>query len=63
MAQWMRRFWNDDDGQDIIEYSLLITFIVIACMWFVGASRGPVNGVWTTANGTISTASTAGGGG
>jgi len=62
MAQWMWRFWTDDAGQDIIEYSLLITFIVIACMWFVGAGRDPVNGVWTTANSTISSANTTGGG-
>ena len=59
MREQLRRFWNDESGQDLIEYSLLITFIAIACMWFVGAGRGPVNGVWTTANGHVNNAAAA----
>jgi len=59
MALWLRRFAAEEDGQDIIEYSLLITFVAIACMWFVGAGRDPVKGVWTSANSTISVAATA----
>jgi Flp pilus assembly pilin Flp len=56
MVEQLRRLWNDEGGQDLIEYSLLITFIAIACMWFVGAGHDPVNGVWTTANGQITSA-------
>ena len=63
MSEQLRRFWLDEAGQDLIEYSLLITFIAIACMWFVGAGRDPVNGVWTTANGHVNKAATAAGGG
>jgi Flp pilus assembly pilin Flp len=59
MAQWLRRFLDDEQGQDIIEYSLLITFIAIACMWFVGAGRDPIAGMWTTANNHVSAAGTA----
>jgi Flp pilus assembly pilin Flp len=59
MCEQLRRFWDDEGGQDLIEYSLLITFIAIACMWFVGAGRGPVNGVWTTANGHVTSAAAA----
>ena len=61
MIEQFRRFRDDESGQDLIEYSLLITFIAIACMWFVGAGRDPVNGVWTTANGHIDNAATAAG--
>jgi len=61
MSDWMRRFWVEEEGQDIIEYSLLITFIAIACMWFVGQGHDPVNGIWTTANNSITTAKTASG--
>jgi Flp pilus assembly pilin Flp len=56
MLELMRRFWREESGQDLIEYSLLITFIAIACMWFVGAGRDPIQGVWTTSNSHISTA-------
>jgi len=59
MSEQLRRFWGDEDGQDLIEYSLLITFIAIACMWFVGAGRNAVQGVWTTGNTAVSSASRA----
>ena len=63
MFECARRFWGEEEGQDLIEYSLLITFIAIACMWFVGLGHDPVNGIWTTANNSIKTASSASGGG
>lgn len=50
MAQWLRKVWAEDDGQDMIEYSLLITFIAIAVMWVMGSTRPAVNGVWTASN-------------
>lgn len=63
MSHWIRRFWSEEDGQDIIEYSLLITFIAIACMWFVGSGRNAVNGIWTASNSTVVNAQTAANGG
>jgi Flp pilus assembly pilin Flp len=63
MSEHFRRFWRDEAGQDLIEYSLLITFIAIACMWFVGAGRNAVQGVWTTANTSATAANSAANGG
>ena len=54
----MREFWREESGQDIVEYSLLITFIAIATMWVIAGSRPAVNGIWTGANTTITNAST-----
>jgi Flp pilus assembly pilin Flp len=59
MTAQLTRFWNDEDGQDLIEYSLLITFIAIACMWFVGSGRNAVQGVWTSANTATTSAQSA----
>jgi Flp pilus assembly pilin Flp len=59
MIEQFSRFWTDEGGQDIIEYSLLITFIAIACMWFVGAGQPAVHGIWTTANSHVSAAGSA----
>jgi Flp pilus assembly pilin Flp len=56
MIQTLCRFWRDDEGQDLIEYSLLITFIVVACMWFVGAGASPVKTIWTSANNQVTRA-------
>ena len=63
MHEQLRRFWRDESGQDMIEYSLLITFIAIACMWFVGSGRNAVTGIWTTANGVTTSAAGAANGG
>lgn len=65
MLEKLRTIWREEEGQDLIEYSLLITFIAIACMWFVSQGRGPVKNIWTTGNSHIAAANTAatGGGG
>jgi Flp pilus assembly pilin Flp len=54
--QWIRQFQADESGQDIIEYSLLICFIAIACMFMVGAGGPAVNAIWTSANTRMTTA-------
>jgi Flp pilus assembly pilin Flp len=58
MAQRLYQFWREEDGQDLIEYSLLITFIAIACLAFVGANRPAVSGIWSTSNSQLAAANT-----
>jgi Flp pilus assembly pilin Flp len=50
MKQFLFNFWREEDGQDLIEYSLLITFIAIACAAIIGSGRPAVNGVWQQSN-------------
>lgn len=59
MSKLLVRFWREEEGQDLIEYTLLITFIAIACMWFVGAGGPTIQGVWSTSNSTVNQASAA----
>ena len=35
MAQWLHDFWLEEEGQDLIEYSVMITFIAVTCLAFV----------------------------
>ena len=56
MLQRLHDFWLEEEGQDLIEYSLLITFIAIACLALVGAGKPAVNGIWTQANSRLVTA-------
>ena len=56
MVQRLHDFWQEEEGQDLIEYSLLITFIAIACLALVGAGKPAVNGIWTQANSRLVTA-------
>ena len=59
MWQFLYTFWREDDGQDLIEYSLLITFIAIATAAVVGSGTNVIRGIWTTSNSTIAQANTA----
>jgi Flp pilus assembly pilin Flp len=56
MAAYLHNFWQDESGQDLIEYSLLITFIAIACAALIGAGRPAVNNIWIGANNQLAQA-------
>jgi Flp pilus assembly pilin Flp len=57
--QLLIHFWQDESGQDLIEYSLLITFIAIACLALIGAGRPSVNAIWLATNSQITAAGSA----
>jgi Flp pilus assembly pilin Flp len=59
MLQRIKALWAEDDGQDIIEYSLLICFIAIASMWLLGSGQPAVNQIWTSANSHLTKANNA----
>jgi len=50
MTEYILNFLREDEGQDLIEYSLLITFIAIACAAIMGAGRPAVNQIWQASN-------------
>lgn len=55
----LRRFWNDEQGQDLIEYTLLMAFVALAsAALFIGAG-GSVKGIWATTNSRLAAANTA----
>lgn len=45
-----------EQGQDLIEYSLLITSIAIACLAPISSGHPATEAVWQTANSEISLA-------
>ncbi|MGA2144794.1 MAG: Flp family type IVb pilin [Bryobacteraceae bacterium] len=56
--QWIRTFWGDEHGQDLIEYTLLLAFVALAsAAIFIGAG-GSVSGIWSTSNSQLAAAST-----
>jgi Flp pilus assembly pilin Flp len=53
---YLRAFWNDEQGQDLIEYTLLMAFVALAsAALFLGAG-GSINKIWTTTNTQLSNA-------
>ena len=59
MTTLLHNFWNDEQGQDLIEYTLLLAFVCLAsAALFIGAG-GSVSGIWTAANSRLVAANTA----
>jgi Flp pilus assembly pilin Flp len=47
---------KDEQGQDLIEYTLLMAFVALAsAALFLGAG-GSIKGIWTTTNAQLSSA-------
>jgi Flp pilus assembly pilin Flp len=53
------QFVQDESGQDLIEYSLLITFVAIACLALIASGRPATNAIWTSANTQLTSAQSA----
>lgn len=54
----LKAFWNEEDGQDMVEYSLLLAFIALAAVGLLSGIKGSINKVWSSINTTLtSTAS------
>jgi Flp pilus assembly pilin Flp len=53
---YLQNFWNDEQGQDLIEYTLLMAFVALAsAALFLGAG-GSIKGIWVTTNNQLSQA-------
>ncbi len=56
MKNFISNFLNDEQGQDLIEYTLLMAFIALAsAAIFIGAG-GSVANIWSSASTQLSTA-------
>jgi Flp pilus assembly pilin Flp len=54
----LRNFWHDEQGQDLIEYTLLMAFVALAsAALFIGAG-GSIKGIWKTTNSQLTQANT-----
>lgn len=48
--------WNDESGQDLIEYTLLMAFVALAsAALFIGAG-GSIQGIWSVTNSQLAAA-------
>jgi Flp pilus assembly pilin Flp len=58
VAQSLYHLWLDEDGQDVIEYSMLLAFIVLLCLAFAFAGSASIHGIWTQSNSDLAAANT-----
>jgi Flp pilus assembly pilin Flp len=46
--------WNDESGQDLIEYTLLMAFIALASAAIFISAGGSINAIWQTGSTELS---------
>jgi Flp pilus assembly pilin Flp len=56
MATLAKKFWNEETGQDLIEYTLLLGFVCVASAALFVSGGNSISGIWTTANSRLSAA-------
>jgi len=56
MTTMIRNFWRDDQGQDLIEYTLLMAFVALASAALFISSGTSVSAIWSDTNTQLSEA-------
>ena len=56
MKTCLRNLLQVEQGQDLIEYTLLLAFVVLASAALFISAGGSIGGIWGQANGILSNA-------
>lgn len=56
MKNFLRNLFQVEQGQDLIEYTLLLAFVVLASAALFISAGGSIKSIWGIANNTISQA-------
>lgn len=59
MLNVMKRLWQDEQGQDLIEYTLLMAFVALASAALFISSGQSVSEIWSASSSQLSSAATA----
>ena len=54
----LKNFFQDEQGQDLIEYTLLLAFVCLASAALFISAGGSVAGIWNSANSQLASANT-----
>ena len=54
----LRNFWVAEEGQDLIEYTLLMAFVALASAALFLSAGKSVKGIWSSSNSQLSAANT-----
>ncbi len=54
-----KQFWREEDGQDLIEYSLLLAFVALVAVALLSGISGNVKHIWQSVSNALSNAVTA----
>jgi Flp pilus assembly pilin Flp len=59
MKELLVRFMREDQGQDLVEYTLLLAFVCLASAALFIAAGGSISNIWGTANTKLTQANSA----
>jgi pilus assembly protein Flp/PilA len=48
MMNLMKRLWKEEEGQDLIEYALLVALVALAATVGMNSLAGAINGAFST---------------
>lgn len=55
MRKLLMRLWREEEGQDLVEYALLLVLLALAAVGSLGALANAINGVFASATGNMTT--------
>jgi Flp pilus assembly pilin Flp len=58
MRTFCARLWRDEQGQDLIEYTLMLAFVALASAALFSTAGTSINQIWSKTNSQLSTAAT-----
>lgn len=56
MKTFCSRLWKDEQGQDLIEYTLMLAFVALASAALFSTAGSSINTIWSKTNTQLSTA-------
>ncbi|MGA2133875.1 MAG: Flp family type IVb pilin [Bryobacteraceae bacterium] len=56
MNALLARLWRDEQGQDLIEYTLMLAFVALASAALFSTAGTSINQIWSKTNSQLSTA-------
>jgi Flp pilus assembly pilin Flp len=56
MRSFLKRFWQEESGQDLIEYTLLMAFVALASASLFVSAGSSLTTIWNNASGQLSNA-------
>ncbi len=55
MKNLLKRLWQEEEGQDLVEYGLLVVLVALAAMAGMNTLAGDINAMFTSAGGKLAT--------
>jgi pilus assembly protein Flp/PilA len=55
MKNLLKRLWQEEEGQDLVEYGLLVVLVALAAMAGMNTLATDINAMFTSAGGKLAT--------